>query len=377
MLYEIHMIKNYPPVNLNRDDTGSPKTCYFGGVQRGRISSQCLKRSWRISPLYDELLGSKGIRTRKLGDLLRAELERRGCEPDFIEEAVKIALKFGKSDDSRKKEEDKSSDKGKESTKQTFLYSPDDIKAIADKMVEMYKKIGSVKAFSKLKSSEIESSFDDVQTRGITLDIALFGRMVTSKAFKAVEASMQVAHAISTHAVNQESDYFTAVDDLLENSDETGAGMIGDIDYNSCCFYHYAAIDTDILFQNLETVPDRDSIMKELLPAIIQIMAFTNPSGKQNTFAGHILPSLICVEVKHRKIPVSYANAYAKPVNSRSRDLVGESCRKLTGEIDKLDKAYAIPSERLWFCTEEESSPERAVVCDSLEQLCEKCKAVM
>lgn len=368
MLYEIHMIKNYPPVNLNRDDTGSPKTCYFGGVQRGRISSQCLKRSWRISPLYDELLGSKGIRTRKLGDLLRAELERRGCEPDFIEAAAKKATGLANNDGKENSDESKM---------QIIFYSDEDVKAVADKMTELYEQSGSVTAFSKMNAKTIASSFKEVKTRPITLDIALFGRMVTSDVFRNVEASMQVAHAISTHAVNQESDYFTAVDDLLENSDETGAGMIGDIDYNSCCFYHYAAIDTDILFQNLETVPDRDSIMKELLPAIIQIMAFTNPSGKQNTFAGHILPSLICVEVKQRKIPVSYANAYAKPVNSRSRDLVGESCRKLTGEIDKLDKAYAIPSERLWFCTEEEASPERAVVCDSLEQLCEKCKAVM
>ena len=213
MLYEIHMIKNYPPVNLNRDDTGSPKTCYFGGVQRGRISSQCLKRSWRISPLYDELLGSKGIRTRKLGDLLRAELERRGCEPDFIEAAAKKATGLANNDGKENSDESKM---------QIIFYSDEDVKAVADKMTELYEQSGSVTAFSKMNAKTIASSFKEVKTRPITLDIALFGRMVTSDVFRNVEASMQVAHAISTHAVNQESDYFTAVDDLLENSDETG-----------------------------------------------------------------------------------------------------------------------------------------------------------
>lgn len=366
MLYEIHMLKNYPPVNLNRDDTGSPKTCYFGGVQRGRISSQCLKRSWRTSQLYDELLGSTGIRTRKLDELLRRELETRGCESDFIAAAAKKATGLGNKDGTESKDNSKM---------QAVFYSYADIKAVADKMIELYDESGSVKDFAKRKASDIAAAFKDVKTRPVTLDIALFGRMVTSKAFRDVDASMQVAHAISTHAVNQESDYFTAVDDLMGDSEDAGAAMIGDIDYNSCCFYHYAAIDTDILFQNLENVPDRESLMSALLPAVIQIMAFSNPSGKQNTFAGHILPSLICVEVKDRKIPVSYANAFATPVNSRSRTLVKDSCDRLTAEIDKLDAAYALSSERFWFCTEDCAVPKRASVCGTLNDLCESCQA--
>ena len=83
MLIEIHMLKNYPPVNLNRDDSGAPKTCFFGGVQRGRISSQCLKRSWRTSDIFKRV-GSYGIRTRKLPELVAERLLEMGVDPEIV-----------------------------------------------------------------------------------------------------------------------------------------------------------------------------------------------------------------------------------------------------------------------------------------------------
>ncbi len=364
MLYEIHMIKNYPPVNLNRDDTGSPKTCYFGGVQRGRVSSQCLKRTWRTSELYEKLLGATGIRTRVLPELLAETLRARGADEDFIAEAARKATGIANKEGSE-------SDKG--ITNQIIFYSGSDIDAVADMMEKQLEAAGSVKAFAKLKAKDIAKAFDDAHTRPITLDIALFGRMVTSDAFRNVEASMQVAHAISTHAVNQESDFFTAVDDLIAGSDDLGAGMMGDIDYNACCFYHYAAIDTDILRENLKDSPDAEKLIGELLPAIIRVMAFSNPSGKQNSFAGHILPSMMCVEIKDTKIPVSYANSFAKPVNSRSRDMVVESVGRVVNEINKLDSAFGIETERCWFCPDCAAAPEKANVCVTLDELCDKC----
>ena len=91
MLYEIHMLKNYPPVNLNRDDTGMPKNCYFGGALRGRVSSQCLKRAWRTSPLFTEFLGTKGIRTRQLPELVAEELKKRGLDDDVVD-ALKVKV---------------------------------------------------------------------------------------------------------------------------------------------------------------------------------------------------------------------------------------------------------------------------------------------
>lgn len=373
MLYEIHMLKNYPPVNLNRDDTGSPKTCYFGGVQRGRISSQCLKRAWRTSKLYEQLLfDSRGVRTRALPALLRDELHKRNCDEAFIEEAMKKAIDLVKREDKDEgKDKDDAAIKKKADkeqalrTEQVILYAPQDIVVVADRMEELYKEIGSFSAFCKLKKTEVIAKFADVKIRPITLDIALFGRMVTSDAFRNVEAAMQVAHAISTHAVNLESDYYTAVDDLVVK----GAASIGDINYNACCYYHYVSIDSDLLRDNLEYTPDRDALIEALLPALIRILACTNPGGKQNTFAGHILPSLLCVEVKADRIPVSYANAFAKPVNLRSEDVIPASIARLREEIDKTDAAFRIASTRLWFSPDGQEAPKRAEVCRTLQEL--------
>ena len=369
MLYEIHMLKHYPPVNLNRDDTGMPKNCYFGGALRGRISSQCLKRSWRTSPLFGEYLGIKGIRTRQLPALVAEELKKRGLPDDVVEtlslKVTGLANKDGKEND-------------KMITSQIIFYSPQDINTVADNMVNLAKEQGDdAKKIAKIKAKDILSKITDASIRPITMDIALFGRMVTSTAFADVEAAVQVAHAVSTHAVNQESDYFAAVDDIIENSDATGAGMIDDTDYNSCCYYHYAAIDSDQLRQNLEHSPDAAGLAEKVLPAFVKLMAFTNPTGKQNTFAGHVLPELIYVEVKEKKIPVSYVNAFADPVpyNSHTK-LIEESVRRLSDEIDRIHTGYGLEvKKRLWFSPRNcEITPQ--CVTDSsasLDELLAKC----
>lgn len=376
MLYEIHMLKNYPPVNLNRDDAGSPKTCFFGGSQRGRISSQCLKHTWRTSELYGTLLPENSIRTKKLYFLIEEELKKSIDDSDFIVAALKKISDFAKGDKKGEtKSEKKETDEEKFLTKQVIAYSEDDVKRIAEALIKCFEACGkSVKEFSKKSMTDIESDFvkKNKSASEITFDIALFGRMVTSKVLRNVEAAVQVAHAVSIHTVNQESDYFTAADDLLREG-ETGAGMIGDIDYNSCCYYFYVAIDTDILAENLKDSPDAAGYIKDILPAFIKLMAFTDPTGKQNSFAGHVLPSLICVEKKETKIPVSLVNAFAKPVNARKGDVVKDGADALKKEIDTNDKCFGIPSERFWFTKDGFEAPEKGTVCASVQELCEKC----
>ena len=343
MLYEIHMLKNYPPVNLNRDDTGMPKNCYFGGALRGRVSSQCLKRAWRTNPLFGEYFGTQGIRTRQLPALVAEELKKRGLSDDVTDALKSKVTGIANKDGTENKDL---------ITSQIIFYSPDDISKAADIMQNLAEEQGNdVKKIAKVKTKDVLSKVTDAAIRPITMDIALFGRMVTSAAFADVEAAVQVAHAVSTHAVNQESDYFAAVDDIIANSDSTGAGMIGDTDYNSCCYYHYAAIDTDQLLKNLEHSPDAASLAEKVLPAFIKLMAFTNPSGKQNSFAGHVLPELICVEIKEKKIPVSYVNAFADPVPFHSHcRLIEESIKRLSEEIDRIHKGYGLEvKKRLWF----------------------------
>jgi CRISPR system Cascade subunit CasC len=371
MLFEIHMLKNYPPSNLNRDETGSPKSCYFGGTQRGRISSQCLKRSWRTSPLFSDLLGEKGWRTRKLPELVGAELEKREIPAEIIEILVDkttgIGNKDGKENDGR-------------ITKQIVFFSDYDVVAIADLMEEAYRVTAECdkKKLKDIKASDIAKKIARNRYRPITVDIALFGRMVTSDAFADVESSVQTAHAISTHQVNQESDYFTAVDDLLKSDEEEqGAAMIGDVDYNACCYYHYVAIDTDQLKENLKDSPDVMKNVKDLLSAFVQIVAFSNPSGKQNTFAGNVLPDLICVEVKEKKIPVNYVNAFVEPVRfTGQRQLVQESAKKLVGEINKIDKVFELDiKDRIWLSVgNEQLAPDKASRVSSLKEMMKLCE---
>ena len=375
MLYEIHMIKNYPPTNLNRDDTGAPKTCVFGGTTRGRISSQCLKRSWRVSDFLKAEIGADklGVRTRKLPELVADRLLELGVNPDFVA-AVKPKISgFGNKEGKETKDG--------ASTAQMVFYAPQDIEAVAMAVKTKLDACKTVKDVEKLKGKDLQSAAVDAErTRPVTLDIALFGRMVTSDAFRDVEASMQVAHAISTNKVNVESDYFTAMDDLLtgENMDEMGAGMIGDIDYNASCYYLYASLDTDALRDALKDVENSDELIAAALPALLRTVAFTNPSGKQNSFAGHVLPSCFMLECKDRKVPVSLVNAFVEPV--RGKDYVEESIRKLADETDLLSRSFGLPvRERLWFCVDKYPiHPECATkVCATFPELVEAAAALL
>ena len=368
MLLEIHMLKNYPPVNLNRDESGAPKSCFFGGVQRGRISSQCLKRSWRTSEVFKNL-GSYGIRTRRMPERVANQLTEWGIEPEFVEEAkIKLTGIANK--------EGKTSADGV--TGQIVFYASNEIDRIAQRIKEMIEEDKTIKAFKERSPKELHSLLEDAKINPITADIALFGRMVTSSYFKDVDASMQVAHAISTHAVNRESDYFTAVDDLLAAQDEQGAGMIGDIDYNSCCYYEYASLDTDALRSNLENVENKDELIEKLLPVLLRAMAMSNPSGKQNTFAGHVLPDFVMVECKKDKIPLSYVNAFEEPVNAwgSSPRIVKNSIDKLIRQVNVMDNAYELPVlHRACFAPayEEKQSLAQGEWMDKFSQVAQVC----
>lgn len=387
MLVEIHMLKNYPATNLNRDDNGAPKTCEFGGVTRGRISSQCLKRSWRSSDIFKLLVnsGSFGIRTRKLPELVCDKLRGEGYEDDLLTALMPKISKFGQNKDKDKNKANKSSGSKKKEdpsrTTQIMFYSEEDIQAVCDVIKKQLKDCKTAKDVNdKIDTEELQKELQkDAKVRPVSIDIALFGRMVTSDAFRNVEASMQVAHAVSTNRVVLESDYFTAVDDLLDGNtmEESGAGLIQETDYNSSCYYIYASLDTGALRDNLCYSDDADKLVKIVVPALLKTIAFTNPSGKQNSFAGNVLPSAMLVEMKTDKIPVSYVNAFAEP--SSGKNLVRNSISKLAGEVNMIAKAYELPVEkRFWFCVEKYddiNSPDSSIVCNTFNELVENVES--
>jgi CRISPR system Cascade subunit CasC len=210
MLVEVHVLQNHAPSNLNRDDTGSPKEAVFGGYKRARISSQCLKRSIRRSEILQETLaGHLAMRTRSLPELVRAKLLDAGLSEEMAEIAVRKASGFG-TENGKEKEADKS---GPYRTAQTMFLSKADVAAVADVLRQAAEQAKNAKALEKTPARDLQKEAEDKGFRAMPVDIALFGRMVTSTAFLDVEASSQFAHAISTHKVDHEFDYFTAVDD--------------------------------------------------------------------------------------------------------------------------------------------------------------------
>ena len=373
MLYEIHMLKNYPPTNLNRDDTGAPKTCLFGGAMRGRISSQCLKRSWRTSPSFRAEIGDDnlGIRTRKLPVLVAEKLVEMGVSQEFADAVQPRLTGIGNKEGKETKDGN--------ATAQVIFYANEDIEAVAKTVKAMLENCKTVKDVQKLKGKDIQAAITGADVRPVTLDIALFGRMVTSDAFRDVEASMQVAHAISTNKVSVESDFFTAMDDVLSSStlEDIGAGMLGDVDFNSSCYYVYVSLDTDALAENLKYAQNAEEIVRQAIPALLRAMAFTDPSGKQNSFAGHVLPSVVMVECKEKKIPTSMVNAFVEPVG-KSGDLVALSARKLADEVDMTARNFGLEvKQRLWFCVDKyDIKPETATkICATFPELVESVSA--
>lgn len=353
MLIEIHMLQNHAPSNLNRDDTGSPKSAIFGGVPRGRISSQSLKRSIRRSDIFRAALdGQLAMRTRQLPELVRDALLARGYSQELANIGAEKASGFG----NKEGKEAKAKGDGELVTAQTMFITAADVEAIVTVLGAAFDALGrDLKKCKGIKTKELQKDPALASYRPLTVDVSLFGRMITSDAFRDADASMQVAHALSTHRIEQEYDYFTAVDDLARpaDGDDAGADMIGDVEFNSACYYKYFSLDVDELVGNLtgerpygKVATDEERRVARALAAVtvecfLRAAALVSASGKQNTFAAHQPPSLILVEVRQQRTPISYANAFVKPVTAtRDASLVEASITRLATHADKLAKAF-------------------------------------
>lgn len=364
-MIQFHILRNYAASNLNRDEIGAPKTAMFAGAQRGRISSQCLKRAWRSSDAFKKL-DSYGIRTQYLPELVVERIKELADDATvvFAIKNKKVIAKLGtneKNKDGKKDAEEKEEKDNK--TAQLMFFSKEDIDVCAAAVID-------AQGDAKKLSESINQLSKSAAVRPITLDIALFGRMITDDKFADVDASFQVAHALSTNRVNQESDYFTAVDDLSSvYREDAGAGHLGNCDFNSCCYYEYASLDIDQLKRTLTKTNSAEALEKLplLVFSLIEAMIYSSPTGKQNTFAAHSLPSVICLEKKSKKIPVSYINAFEEPV---SYNYSVESAKKLAAEIDKTDKKFDTGlKERLWFDVNEAAAPNNAITVFSIDDI--------
>lgn len=370
MLIEIHMIQNHSPANLNRDDLGAPKTCIFGGVTRARISSQCLKRSIRRSPEFSAALEKAGgVRTRRLANLLAWI----ACAGDFELTPEKLAKLLGgnpKENEETKKLEaiaagalELGGVKPKSKTKKKSAEDgeADDEEEIAEALSKMLLFLSTTTIAKMAKDLKGES---DIKTLADKFkkyiaenpsvpDIALNGRMtevtknsVFSDLNFTIEAALSAAHALSTHAVVNEVDYFTAADDVP--GQDAGAAHVNEAMFNSACFYKHFVIDFEQLKKNLA---NDAGLAGKTVRSFLEAAAQANPSGKQHAFAAFNPPDGVLVEVKTKSAtPVSYANAFADPVRDKSkRGLIGESIARLGQYAHDLVVGYGIEAERFWF----------------------------
>lgn len=381
MLIEVHILQNHSPSNLNRDDTGSPKEAIFGGYKRARISSQSLKRSIRRSEIFQKSVESQvGIRTRSLPELVRQRLIDGGVRPELAEIAAQKTSGFG----TEAGKETKPNASGKYRTAQTMFLGEGDIAEIAQILKKVASDAGTPEKLEKIKAKDIQEMAIDSGLRPVAVDVALFGRMVTSEAFLDVDASSQFAHAISTHKIDHEFDYYTAVDDLERSVDDeagSGADMIGDTEYNSACYYKYFNVHVEGLIRNLDPKdqdPERaKAVAAKAIRALVEAAARVSPSAKQNSFAAFQLPSTILVEIRPTNLPVSYANAFAEPVNpKKGRGLIADSQAALKSEAERLTSKYCLKAtERLLFALDDDFAIEGVTPAGTIDDLLNRLEA--
>jgi len=316
---QLHILTNYAPANLNRDDLGRPKTAKMGGVDRLRISSQSLKRAWRTSDIFEETLkGYIGKRTKLFGvELYKYLIGKVVSEGNAKKWAQAIASQFGKL------KGDKEKPLADLEIEQLAHISPEE----RDASIKLCDTLAAEKR--EPEKEELELLRKDIKA----VDIALFGRMLASNPGFNIEAAAQVAHAITVNRVVVEDDYFTAVDDLNAGDQDSGSAHIGESGFGSGVFYTYICINKTLLEENLG---DKELAGKAIL-ALTNAAATVSPSGKQNSYASRARALYILAE-KGEQQPRQLSSAFLKPVDDP--DMVNASIKRLKTLCDNMDKVY-------------------------------------
>lgn len=326
---DIHVLQSVPPSNINRDDTGSPKTAMYGGVRRARVSSQAWKRATRKR--FNETLNKAeiGYRTKRIVELVADEMTN-------LDEAYR-----DRTDDVQRLAGDVLKAAGiKLTTPKLPKNAPKDTPPPVDQSGYLiFLSAGQIRKLAELAinadRSDVKVATKDAKAavnQDNSFDVALFGRMVADDAELNVDAAAQVAHAISVHAVNNEFDYFTAVDDLQERDSETGAGMIGTVEFNSSTLYRYATVNVGGLRKNLGD----DAATARAVEAFVDSFTRSMPTGKQNTFANRTLPDAVVVTLRSDQ-PINLAGAFEDAI---SRD-------ETTGVVANAASAFALRHEEV------------------------------
>ena len=311
LFLDIHVIQTLPPSNINRDDTGSPKTAVYGGVRRARVSSQSWKKAMRDYFKENGNLSNVGVRSLDVVSFLAEKI--RELKPELsMEDAVNKSVK---------------------------TFNAAGISTTKDNRVKALFFLGKEQA-DNLAKEAIKDNLDkkalqEILNSNIAVDIALFGRMVADDASLNEDASSQIAHAISTHGVQTEFDYFTALDDLSKDA-KPGAAMIDTIEYNSSTLYRYGNVALHEFYHQMK---ENKEETKKAIILFVEAFLKSLPSGKINSFANQTIPSSVVVSLRKDR-PVSLVSAFETPIKTKlsQEGYVNESIEAMFKEYQKIQR---------------------------------------
>lgn len=366
---ELHILQSFPVSCLNRDDLNSPKTAVFGGVQRARVSSQAWKRA--IRELARESSPSMGgLRTRLVVGGLVPLLRSRGFPEEASVAVAELAAEQLSNIDSKKKDA-----QGFNKVTTLCFLSKQEFESIADAMAAKSELRRAAGALDKLlgraarKENDKKEEKEEIKearaacqkqiTRGEVAkamkavqlkdaaDIALFGRMVANDHSLTVEGATMFSHALSTHKVDNEIDFFSALDDLQPKQDPAAA-ITSTLEFNSATYYRFAAVNLDMLRDDGHLAvlgkEDRQKVVRAFIRATLEAL----PAARRNSMNGNTRPGYVLGVVRKAGHPIQLVNAFESPLRSAGgKGLLAVSVDALKAEYERLNTTWALKDNEL------------------------------
>ena len=385
LFMEVHVIQSIPFSNINRDDVGIPKTGIYGGTIRARASSQSYKKNIRerFKKYFPE--SELGVRTRELTDMFKNKLIEILQDPDVktagdindknIKDAVAAILE--RSEIEKKDKEKKDKEKKDKETKKVMIFLSN--KAVEELcrttlLLGLDEKNAKTKANELFGTSDLKDVYKNILKNNLSMDVIMFGRMVASNPDINVDACVQVAHTMSTHAVQSDTDYFTAVDDLCTN----GAGHIDNADFNSATVYRYASVDVKGIFDEFKnasmTPEDKKEYIAKSVSLFLKEFVFAMPNGKMNSFANHTMPEFVYVTFRTDE-QVNMAPAFEKAISPSPEGYVDRSVEALKDYALSVYRDFvSAPTDALCIGRDEPDLGDRVSLLNAINTVHDKVK---
>lgn len=358
MFVDFCAIQTVPSNNINRDDTGAPKTALYGGVRRARVSSQAWKKAMRDS--FTDLLPEdmRAVRTKLVADQVAAVIEAE--RPELAEKALDMAqAALNAAGIQVEKSKRSGDDEGKVAAKYLIFISNAEIASLAHAAIAWE---DSGTDWANAKTKDLKKDVVDCFHGKQGVEIALFGRMLADAADLNVDACAQVAHAISVDRVTQEYDYFTALDQCASD-DNAGAAMIDSTGFNSSTLFRYATVNVTELAQRLGDA----TVAADAVAAFAKAFICSMPTGKQNSFANRTLPNAVLVSVRAQQ-PINPVGAFEAPVRPSDNDSIAHRAAVRLGErVRSIEEAYDMPAQKAWNIVDADPVAELDGVSDRVD----------